>query len=93
MSVEDLGKEYEKHAEIQQHFIDKCKAEIKKAKQSGDTDTVTKLQSDKSSIHFVTTSVRLACLMCAASVYPEPGSNSLVCCLYIVDFSTLHIIF
>ena len=30
MSVEDLGKEYEKHAEIQQHFIDKCKAEIKK---------------------------------------------------------------
>ena len=43
MSVEDLGKEYEKHAEIQQHFIDKCKAEIKKAKQSGDTDTVTKL--------------------------------------------------
>ena len=23
-------------------------------------------------------SVRLACLMCAASVYPEPGSNSLV---------------
>ena len=22
--------------------------------------------------------VRLACLMCAASVYPEPGSNSLV---------------
>ena len=25
-----------------------------------------------------TTSVRLACLMCAASVYPEPGSNSLV---------------
>ena len=23
-------------------------------------------------------SVRLACLMCAASVYPEPGSNSLI---------------
>ena len=37
--------------------------------------------------------VRLACLMCAASVYPEPGSNSLVCCLYVVDFSTLHIFF
>ena len=28
----------------------------------------------KESIKFV----RLACLMCAASVYPEPGSNSLI---------------
>ena len=28
-------------------------------------------------------SVRLACLMCAASVYPEPGSNSLVFGIYI----------
>ena len=28
-------------------------------------------------------SVRLACLMCAASVYPEPGSNSHVISIYI----------
>ena len=31
-------------------------------------------------------SVRLACLMCAASVYPEPGSNSLVFGIYILSF-------
>ena len=31
-------------------------------------------------------SVRLACLMCAASVYPEPGSNSLVFGIYILPF-------
>ena len=30
--------------------------------------------------------VRLACLMCAASVYPEPGSNSLVFCIYSLPF-------
>ena len=29
--------------------------------------------------------VRLACLMCAASVYPEPGSNSLI--IYNLSFS------
>ena len=29
-------------------------------------------------------SVRLACLMCAASVNPEPGSNSLINCIYIM---------
>ena len=29
-------------------------------------------------------SVRLACLLCAASVYPEPGSNSLVFGIYIL---------
>lgn len=31
-------------------------------------------------------SVRLACLMCAASVYPEPGSNSHVFGIYIFSF-------
>ena len=40
ISVEDLGKEYEKHAEIQQHFIDKCKAEIKKAKLDMEFDNI-----------------------------------------------------
>lgn len=46
MSIEDLGSEYEKHAELQQYFIDKCKVQIKKAKQSGDLDAVRKLKSD-----------------------------------------------
>ena len=31
-------------------------------------------------------SARLACLMCAASVYPEPGSNSHVFGIYIFSF-------
>ena len=43
-------------------------------------------QSDKSSIVSCTASVRLACLMCAASVYPEPGSNSLVYGIYIINY-------
>lgn len=45
-SIKDLGKEYEKHAKLQQSFIDNCKLQINKAKKSGDTDAVTKLQSD-----------------------------------------------
>lgn len=43
-TVKDLGTEYEKYAELQQFFIDKCKAEIKKAKKSGDLDAVRELQ-------------------------------------------------
>lgn len=46
ISIEDLGREYEKHAELQQYFIDKCKVQIKKAKQSGDLDAVRELKSD-----------------------------------------------
>ena len=38
-------------------------------------------------------SVRLACLMCAASVYPEPGSNSLVFGIYSLKFSFKYISF
>ena len=34
-------------------------------------------------------SVRLACLMCAASVNPEPGSNSLINCIYTVFLQDL----
>lgn len=36
ISLFELGQEYEKHAEIQQFFIDKCKKDIEKAKKSGD---------------------------------------------------------
>lgn len=46
MSIENLGREYEKHAELQQHFIDNCKAQINKAKQSGDLEAVKNLQAD-----------------------------------------------
>lgn len=40
----ELGEEYEKIAEIQNSFIDQCKAEIKKAERSGDSDAVVKLK-------------------------------------------------
>ncbi len=46
ISIEELGREYEKQAELQQYFINKCKAEIKKAKQLGDADAVRELQSN-----------------------------------------------
>ena len=46
MSIKALGAEYEKHAEMQQYFIDKCKAEIKEAKKSGDLDAVRQLKSN-----------------------------------------------
>lgn len=46
MSIKELGEEYEKHASLQQYFIDKCKEQIKAAKQSGDMDAVRELQSD-----------------------------------------------
>lgn len=43
-SLFQLGQEYEKHAELQQSFIDRCKADIKKAKASGDADAVSELE-------------------------------------------------
>ncbi len=46
MSIKELGDEYEKHAELQQFFIDKCKVEIEKAKQLGDLDAVKELQTN-----------------------------------------------
>lgn len=45
-SIEELGKEYEKHIALQQYFIDKCKAQISQAKQLGDMDAARELQSD-----------------------------------------------
>ena len=46
ISIKELGKEYEKHAKMQQSFIDNCKMQLSKAKKTGDTDLVTKLQRD-----------------------------------------------
>ncbi len=46
MTLRELGQEYERNARLQQFFIDKCKADIKKAELSGDTDSVIQLKSD-----------------------------------------------
>ena len=45
MSLFELGQEYEKHAELQQFFIDKCKRDIEKAKKSGDYTAEKELES------------------------------------------------
>ena len=45
MSLAQLGQEYEKHIELQQYFIDKCKNDIKKAKELGDNNAVCELKS------------------------------------------------
>ena len=45
MSLFELGQEYEKHVELQQFFIDKCKRDIEKAKKSGDYTAEKELES------------------------------------------------
>ena len=45
MSIEELGGEYEKHALLQQYFIDECKKRIEKAKRSGDMNAVSELKA------------------------------------------------
>lgn len=44
ITLYELGKEYEKHVKIQQHFINQCKKEIEKAKMSGDYTAVKELE-------------------------------------------------
>lgn len=44
----ELGEEYENIAKIQDSFINQCKAEIKKAEESGDSDAVLKLKRNLS---------------------------------------------
>lgn len=46
MSLYELGQEYEKHIELQQFFIDKCKVDIQKAKMLGDRDALKLLQGN-----------------------------------------------
>ncbi|MBQ8768014.1 MAG: hypothetical protein IJZ16_14565 [Clostridia bacterium] len=43
-SLYELGEEYEKHVKIQKHFINRCKKEIEKAKESGDYTAVKELE-------------------------------------------------
>ena len=46
ISLSELGQEYEKNARLQQYFIDKCKADIKRAEKSGDLDAVRALKGN-----------------------------------------------
>ncbi len=46
-SLYELGLEYEKHIALQQHFIDNCNAEIKKAQKSGDFEAEAELKSKR----------------------------------------------
>lgn len=43
-TIEELGEEYERHALLQEHFIKNCRAQIEKAKKSGDRDAVKELR-------------------------------------------------
>lgn len=45
MTLAELAQEYEKHIEIQQYFIDKCKDDINKAEKGGDNNAVIELKS------------------------------------------------
>ena len=51
ISLKELGQEYEKNAELQQFFIDKCKADIKRAEKSGDLDAVRQLQGNLNKLY------------------------------------------
>ena len=95
VSIDELNEMYEMIEELPDYIVE-CLDEFishygtleevvehKDTHQSATKAIVIKSQSDKSSILFITTSVRLACLMCAASVYPEPGSNSHIYGIYI----------
>ena len=44
ISLFELGQEYEKHARMQQVFIDRCKDDIEKAKKSGDYNAQKELE-------------------------------------------------
>ena len=46
MCLAQLGQEYEKHIDLQLYFIDKCKCDIKKAKEKGDNNAVCELKSN-----------------------------------------------
>ncbi len=46
ISLNELGQEYEKNAQLQQYFINRCKADIKRAEKSGDLDAVRQLKSN-----------------------------------------------
>lgn len=46
-SLYELGLEYDKHIALQQHFIDNCNAEIKKAQKSGDFEAEAELKSKR----------------------------------------------
>lgn len=63
MSLYELGQEYEKHIELQQYFINKCKADIKKAKMLGDEDAIRTLQSNLRKFQEIEHDLRTTSLM------------------------------
>ena len=73
-SIEDLGCEYEKHAQLQQYFIDKCKAQIKKAKQLGDTDAVKELKTDLNKFYEIKKELEETALQ-LKNYYKNKGEN------------------
>lgn len=46
ISLYELGKEYEKHIELQTSFIERCKRDIKNAEKQGDRDAARELRSN-----------------------------------------------
>ena len=44
MSLAELGEEYDQHIKLQEHFIEKCKNDLKKARLSGDNKAVLELE-------------------------------------------------
>lgn len=45
-SLYKLGEEYEKHIKLQDFFIERCRADLKKAEQKGDSDKARELRSN-----------------------------------------------
>ena len=50
-SLFELGEEYEKHIELQNGFIENCKNQIRKAKESGDFEAVKLLKRNLRSFY------------------------------------------
>lgn len=44
ISLAELGEEYEQHIKLQEHFIEKCKKDLEKAKTMGDKTAVSELE-------------------------------------------------
>ena len=63
MNLETYQKEYEKHIELQQFFIDKCKADIQKAKMLGDRDALKLLQGNLRKFNEIKEDLELTALL------------------------------
>ena len=73
MSLYELGQEYEKHIELQQFFIDKCKADIQKAKMLGDRDAY-----GKEMLHYTDTFTKEGTVLNKFDFYDSDGKRKSV---------------